>query len=73
LAHRRGLDRLVAGEPVRAGKIIRVVAALVGRIPALSVLPAYAIGVGVRPEHAPEFARRDRQWSNTQVSTSRLD
>ena len=31
---------------------------LVQRLPWLSVLPAYFIGVGVRPEHAPAFARR---------------
>jgi 2-polyprenyl-6-methoxyphenol hydroxylase-like FAD-dependent oxidoreductase len=32
--------------------------ALVERLPWLSLLPAYFIGVGVRPEHAPAFARR---------------
>lgn len=32
--------------------------ALVERLPWLSVVPAYFIGVGVRPEHAPAFARR---------------
>jgi 2-polyprenyl-6-methoxyphenol hydroxylase-like FAD-dependent oxidoreductase len=32
---------------------------LVERLPWLSILPAYFIGVGVRPEHAPAFARRD--------------
>ncbi|RKS09076.1 2-polyprenyl-6-methoxyphenol hydroxylase-like FAD-dependent oxidoreductase [Nocardiopsis sp. Huas11] len=32
--------------------------ALVKRFPQLGVVPAYVIGVGVRPEHAPEFARR---------------
>lgn len=31
---------------------------LVRRLPWLSVIPAYFIGVGVRPEHAPSFARR---------------
>ena len=31
---------------------------LVRRLPWLSVVPAYFIGVGVRPEHAPAFARR---------------
>jgi 2-polyprenyl-6-methoxyphenol hydroxylase-like FAD-dependent oxidoreductase len=34
------------------------VLALLQRLPQLSVLPAYLIGVGVRPEHAPDFARR---------------
>jgi hypothetical protein len=28
------------------------------RLPWLSFLPAYFIGVGVRPERAPAFARR---------------
>jgi 2-polyprenyl-6-methoxyphenol hydroxylase-like FAD-dependent oxidoreductase len=31
--------------------------ALIGRFPQLSYLPAYLIGVGFRPEHAPPFAR----------------
>jgi 2-polyprenyl-6-methoxyphenol hydroxylase-like FAD-dependent oxidoreductase len=31
---------------------------LIQRLPWLSVVPAYFIGVGVRPEHAPAFARR---------------
>jgi 2-polyprenyl-6-methoxyphenol hydroxylase-like FAD-dependent oxidoreductase len=31
---------------------------VVERLPWLSVLPAYFIGVGIRPEHAPAFARR---------------
>jgi hypothetical protein len=32
--------------------------ALVQRLPWLSAIPAYFVGVGVRPEHAPDFARR---------------
>jgi len=35
----------------------RAVLALVNRLPQLSVVPAYLIGVGLRPEHAPAFAR----------------
>ncbi|WP_157553162.1 hypothetical protein [Nocardia uniformis] len=30
------------------------------RIPALAGLTAYVGGIGIRPEHAPEFARRQR-------------
>ena len=33
-------------------------AALIQRLPWISVIPAYLVGVGVRPEHAPDFARR---------------
>jgi 2-polyprenyl-6-methoxyphenol hydroxylase-like FAD-dependent oxidoreductase len=37
------------------------VLALIRRFPQFSVVPAYLIGVGLRPEHAPEFARRPTQ------------
>jgi 2-polyprenyl-6-methoxyphenol hydroxylase-like FAD-dependent oxidoreductase len=35
--------------------------ALIHRVPQLSFVPAYLIGVGLRPEHAPEFARRSAE------------
>jgi hypothetical protein len=31
---------------------------LLRRVPRMTYLPAYLIGVGFRPEHAPDFARR---------------
>ena len=34
------------------------VLALLKLVPQVSYLPAYLIGVGFRPEHAPAFARR---------------
>ena len=34
------------------------VLALLRRVPQVSLVPAYLIGVGLRPEHAPDFARR---------------
>ena len=34
------------------------VLALLRRVPQVSFLPAHLIGVGLRPEHAPDFARR---------------
>jgi 2-polyprenyl-6-methoxyphenol hydroxylase-like FAD-dependent oxidoreductase len=37
--------------------------ALIRRLPLLSVLPARLIGIGVRPEHAPDFARRPASGS----------
>jgi hypothetical protein len=45
---------LRGGDPTPPAALLR----LVERLPWLSVLPAYFIGVGVRPEHAPAFARR---------------
>jgi 2-polyprenyl-6-methoxyphenol hydroxylase-like FAD-dependent oxidoreductase len=36
----------------------RAVVALMRRFPQASVIPAYLIGIGLRPEHAPAFARR---------------
>lgn len=35
-----------------------LVFAVLRRLPWLSAIPAYFVGVGVRPEHAPAFARR---------------
>lgn len=56
----RVLHRLVA-EPIVEGRREGpppAVVALFRRAPWLSVVPAYLIGVGIRPEHAPDFARR---------------
>jgi 2-polyprenyl-6-methoxyphenol hydroxylase-like FAD-dependent oxidoreductase len=38
--------------------VTNAAARLFGWIPSLAVIPAYAVGVGLRPEHAPQFARR---------------
>jgi len=51
-----GIEALLDGR-VRL-RIPPPVAAVLRRLPALTVVPAYAVGVGVRPEHAPRFARR---------------
>jgi 2-polyprenyl-6-methoxyphenol hydroxylase-like FAD-dependent oxidoreductase len=50
----RAMDRRRTPAP---NKLLRVLA----RFPQLSVVPAYLMGVGVRPEHAPKFARRAPQ------------
>ncbi|HEV7973236.1 FAD-dependent oxidoreductase [Amycolatopsis sp.] len=55
LLHRAVLGPVMRGE--RNGPP-PVMIKLLGRFPALSAVPAYVIGVGLRPEHAPEFARR---------------
>jgi 2-polyprenyl-6-methoxyphenol hydroxylase-like FAD-dependent oxidoreductase len=53
----RGLGPLLrGGNPTPPASVL----GLIERLPWLSVLPAYFIGVGVRPERAPAFARR---WS----------
>ncbi|GGH38390.1 hypothetical protein GCM10010921_08940 [Microbacterium album] len=36
----------------------RPIVMLLRRMPALTALPARLVGIGVRPEHAPDFARR---------------
>ncbi|WP_345608523.1 FAD-dependent oxidoreductase [Pseudonocardia adelaidensis] len=53
--HRAVLKPIIDGE--RQGPPKPIVA-LLSAIPAASFVPAYLIGVGLRPEHAPEFARR---------------
>ncbi len=53
-------------EPVMAGKrdIPPVpLTQLLRRVPALSAIPAYLVGVGLRPEHTPHWARRQPQSS----------
>lgn len=60
----RLLHRLL--RPILRGEVVRPPAALlnvVERLSWLSVVPAYFVGVGVRPERAPEFARRDATGS----------
>ena len=53
--HRQLLAPILRGESARPPM---AVLGLVERAPWLSVVPAYLVGVGVRPEHAPPFARR---------------
>jgi 2-polyprenyl-6-methoxyphenol hydroxylase-like FAD-dependent oxidoreductase len=55
LLHRAVLKPILDGQ--RQGPPKPVVA-LLKAIPAASFVPAYLIGVGLRPEHAPAFARR---------------
>jgi 2-polyprenyl-6-methoxyphenol hydroxylase-like FAD-dependent oxidoreductase len=55
LLQRMLLGRLLRGEdPTPPAAFLSVME----RLPWLSFLPAYFIGVGVRPERAPAFARR---------------
>ena len=46
-----------SGKTPSPNRLLRVAA----RFPQLSMIPAYLMGVGVRPEHAPTFARRAAQ------------
>jgi 2-polyprenyl-6-methoxyphenol hydroxylase-like FAD-dependent oxidoreductase len=45
--------------------------ALLRRVPRISFVPAYLIGIGLRPEHAPDFARRPAPDSRTPVAGER--
>ncbi|WP_319428608.1 FAD-dependent oxidoreductase [Mycobacterium sp. RTGN5] len=53
--HRQLVAPILRGE---VGNPPAAAVALIQRLPWLSVIPAYLVGVGVRPEHAPDFARR---------------
>ena len=50
----RAMNRRMSAAPTRLLSIL-------ARFPQLSAVPAYLIGVGVTPEHAPAFARRAGQ------------
>ena len=53
--HRRLVGPILRGE---SGNPPAALVAVLRRLPWLSVIPAYVVGVGVRPERAPAFARR---------------
>jgi len=53
--HARILGPVLRGEEATPPSVLF---GLVKRAPWLSVIPAYIVGVGIRPEHAPDFARR---------------
>jgi 2-polyprenyl-6-methoxyphenol hydroxylase-like FAD-dependent oxidoreductase len=55
LLHRAVVTPILQG---RRGGPPRPVQAVVRRVPAVSIVPALLIGVGLRPEHIPAFARR---------------
>jgi 2-polyprenyl-6-methoxyphenol hydroxylase-like FAD-dependent oxidoreductase len=48
------MERAMGGRLPAPNKLLPILA----HFPQLSVIPAYLMGVGVRPEHAPQFARR---------------
>ncbi|MCA1222546.1 FAD-dependent oxidoreductase [Streptomyces sp. 8L] len=56
----RALHRAVIGPVMqgRRGAPPRALTGLLDRVPALTAAPAHVLGVGIRPEHAPAFARR---------------
>lgn len=55
VAHRYLLDPIFTGRKLSgAGRLLPIIS----RFRWLTVIPAYFIGIGVRPEHAPDYARR---------------
>jgi 2-polyprenyl-6-methoxyphenol hydroxylase-like FAD-dependent oxidoreductase len=60
--------------PVLDGRSVgppEAIVALLRRVPRISFVPAYLIGIGLRPEHAPDFARRPPPDSRTSGATPR--
>lgn len=55
LLHRRLVAPIISGAMAEPP---RVFVSLLRRLPWLSVIPAHVVGVGIRPERAPKFARR---------------
>lgn len=62
VAHRLMRRVLLGGRiPSPPPLLARALASLMAHVPGLAMVPAYVIGVGLRPERAPEFARRSAQ------------
>ncbi|MGB7360640.1 MAG: FAD-dependent oxidoreductase [Mycobacterium sp.] len=60
-ALQRQIDKRLLGPIVRGeggAGLPRVLVGLVERVPWLAVIPGFLVGVGIRPERAPAFARR---------------
>jgi hypothetical protein len=60
LVHRRVLQPLLVGELGQSGRRRPPsrFAGLLRQFPRLQAIPAYIVGIGALPEHAPSFARR---------------
>ena len=71
IAH-RGVIAAVLGEGEQAPgrERLPLPLRLLQRVPALQVVPAYLVGVGVLPEHAPSWARRDAQPASAKNSSA---
>lgn len=56
----RVAHRQVIGPVLKGGQVAPPAALLkvIERVPALTAIPAYIVGVGLLPQHAPDFARR---------------
>ena len=54
----RAMHRGMSRQPGHDIKPPPALSAIAGRLPGLAVIPAYLVGIGLRPEHAPAFARR---------------
>ena len=67
----RALSRVLFGSrlPKPPAIVERAGAALLGLAPAIAVVPAYLVGVGLRPERAPQFARRPARSATNATST----
>lgn len=53
-----GASCWTARSPVRRPKGGGALLFVIARFPQISAIPAYVMGIGVLPEHAPPFARR---------------
>ena len=64
-AFQRAMHRGMSRQPGREIQPPAALQAMLKRLPGLSVIPAYLVGVGLRPEHAPASARRTGPGSHS--------
>ncbi|HWE12969.1 MAG TPA: FAD-dependent oxidoreductase [Solirubrobacteraceae bacterium] len=67
--HRHLVAPILDGRRIRPPKPLL---ALLTRVPQISFVPAYLIGIGIRPEHAPEFAKRPARSSTPRPVSIRV-
>jgi 2-polyprenyl-6-methoxyphenol hydroxylase-like FAD-dependent oxidoreductase len=68
VAHRVIVQTRVAGRETAKPTTAPAPLRLMQRFPALQAIPGYLLGIGLLPEHAPDFARRPNR-SSTRVGT----
>jgi 2-polyprenyl-6-methoxyphenol hydroxylase-like FAD-dependent oxidoreductase len=70
LAHRAVIRAALRGDDAPGQDRLPLPLRILQRLPALQVIPARLVGIGVLPEHAPSWARREAQDASAKNSSA---